>query len=73
MLDADAANEMDDQFALSLALGFPERIRLEGLVGAHFVPAGGAAGIQKSYGGQGAGGLAAYAPAAARVESRSAS
>lgn len=49
IVDADAANEIDDQYALALALGFPGRFRLEGLVAAHFGDAGGAAGIQKSF------------------------
>ncbi len=48
IIDADAANEVDDQFALALALGSPERLRLEGLVAAHFGDAGGASGIEKS-------------------------
>jgi inosine-uridine nucleoside N-ribohydrolase len=49
IIDADAANEVDDQYALALALGSPERLRLEGIVAAHFGDAGGAAGIEKSY------------------------
>jgi purine nucleosidase len=36
LIDTDAANEIDDMYALALALGFPERIKLEGLVAAHF-------------------------------------
>ncbi len=36
ILDTDAANEVDDHYAIALALGFPERIRLEGFVAAHF-------------------------------------
>jgi purine nucleosidase len=49
VIDADAANEIDDQYALSLALGSPDRFRLEGLVAAHFGETGGAAGIDRSY------------------------
>jgi purine nucleosidase len=49
IIDLDAANEVDDQYALALALGFPEKIRIEGLVAAHFGDAGGSAGIEKSY------------------------
>lgn len=49
IIDTDAANEVDDQYAIALALGFPERIHLEGLVAAHFGLAGGSGGIQKSY------------------------
>jgi inosine-uridine nucleoside N-ribohydrolase len=36
VIDTDAANEVDDQYALSLALGFPERFKIEGVVAAHF-------------------------------------
>jgi purine nucleosidase len=36
ILDTDAANEVDDHYAIALALGFPERIRLEGFVAAHY-------------------------------------
>lgn len=36
VIDTDAACEVDDHYALALALGFPERIKLEGIVAAHF-------------------------------------
>ncbi len=36
IIDTDAANEIDDQHALALALGFPERLHIEGIVAAHF-------------------------------------
>jgi purine nucleosidase len=49
IVDTDAANEIDDQYALSLALGSPDRFRLEGIIAAHFGEAGGASGIGKSY------------------------
>jgi inosine-uridine nucleoside N-ribohydrolase len=49
IIDTDAANEIDDQYAMTLAFGFPERIHLEGIVAAHFGLKGGSAGIQKSY------------------------
>jgi len=49
VIDTDAANEVDDQHALALALGFPERIRLEGLVAAHLGAKFGLDGVQKSY------------------------
>jgi hypothetical protein len=49
IIDADMANEVDDQFALALALGSPDRFRIEGLVAAHFGDAGGAGGVEKSY------------------------
>jgi inosine-uridine nucleoside N-ribohydrolase len=49
IIDADFANEVDDQYALALALGSPDRFRIEGLIAAHFGDAGGAAGIEKSW------------------------
>jgi hypothetical protein len=49
IIDADAANEVDDQYALALALGFPERFRIEGLIAAHFGDAGGSVGRERSY------------------------
>jgi purine nucleosidase len=49
VIDTDAANEVDDQHALALALGFPEIIRLEGLVAAHLGEKQGAAGVKKSF------------------------
>lgn len=49
IIDTDAGNEIDDQYAMSLALGFPERIHLEGIVAAHFGLKGGSGGIQKSF------------------------
>jgi len=49
IIDTDAANEIDDQYAISLALGFPDRVHLEGIVAAHFGLKGGSAGIQKSF------------------------
>jgi purine nucleosidase len=49
IIDTDAANEIDDQYAMSLAFGFPERVHLEGIVAAHFGLSGGSAGIEKSY------------------------
>lgn len=48
IIDADVANEVDDQYAIALALGFPEKIKIEGFVAAHFGDAGGAEGIDKS-------------------------
>lgn len=36
VLDTDFANEIDDIYALALAIAYPERIRLEGIVGAHY-------------------------------------
>jgi hypothetical protein len=49
ILDTDAANEIDDQYALALILGTPERFHLEGIIAANFGEAGGAEGISKSY------------------------
>jgi purine nucleosidase len=49
IIDTDTANEIDDQYALALALGSPERIRLEGVVAAHFGLKGGSKGIDQSY------------------------
>jgi inosine-uridine nucleoside N-ribohydrolase len=50
IVDTDTANEIDDQYALAAALGFPERLRIEGLVAAHFGdPGGGAKGIGTSH------------------------
>lgn len=41
LIDTDAATEVDDQFALALALHSPERFDIEGLVGAHLGDQGG--------------------------------
>jgi len=48
IIDSDTAAEIDDQYAISLALGSPGRLRLEGMVGAHFGDAGGWQGPEKS-------------------------
>lgn len=49
IIDTDAANEIDDQYALALALGFPERLEIEGIVAAHFGDNGGPDGIDASH------------------------
>gem|GEM_PF-487501 len=49
IIDADADNEIDDQWAIALALGFPERINIEGFVAAHYGQKGASDGIAKSY------------------------
>lgn len=49
IIDTDAANEVDDQWAMALALGFPERLQIEGFVAAHYGVRGNVKGIQKSY------------------------
>ena len=48
IIDTDAANEIDDQYALALALGRPDRFNILGFVAAHFGDAGGYKGIEKS-------------------------
>lgn len=49
IIDTDAGAEIDDQYALSLALASPARLKLEGVVAAHFGDSGGPSGIEKSY------------------------
>lgn len=49
IIDTDAANEIDDVYALALALGSPDRLHIEGIVAAHFGESGGVTGIAKSY------------------------
>jgi inosine-uridine nucleoside N-ribohydrolase len=48
IIDTDTANEVDDQWAVALALGFPERFTIEGFVAAHYGQSGGPKGIAKS-------------------------
>ncbi|MFN7139875.1 MAG: nucleoside hydrolase, partial [Limisphaerales bacterium] len=48
IIDTDADNEIDDQYAVALALGFPNKIKIEGFVVAHFGDFGGPSGIEKS-------------------------
>jgi len=36
VIDSDAKNEIDDQWAIALAILSPERLKIEGFVGAHF-------------------------------------
>ena len=36
VIDSDAKNEIDDQWALALAILSPERFEIEGFVGANF-------------------------------------
>ena len=48
ILDTDAGNEVDDQWAIALALGFPQRLKIEGFVAAHYGQRGGVKGIAKS-------------------------
>lgn len=49
IIDTDAGAEIDDQYALALALGFPDRLKIEGIVAAHYGDFGGPSGIERSY------------------------
>lgn len=49
IIDADAANEIDDLYAIALALLSPERFEIEGFVAAHYGDSGGPDGIEKSF------------------------
>jgi purine nucleosidase len=49
IVDTDCANEVDDQYALALALLSPERVEVRGLVAAHFGDRAGPDGIEQSY------------------------
>jgi hypothetical protein len=49
VIDTDAGNEIDDQYALALALGSPQRFHIEGIIAANFGESGGVQGIEKSY------------------------
>ena len=50
IIDSDARNEIDDQWAIALALLSPERFKIEGFVAANYDhPHGGPASVQNSY------------------------
>jgi inosine-uridine nucleoside N-ribohydrolase len=50
IIDSDAKNEVDDQWAIALALLYPERLIIEGFVASNYAHASvGTSGIQKSY------------------------
>lgn len=49
LIDSDTANEVDDQYAIALALLMPERFAIEGFVATHYGDAGGPDGTEKSY------------------------
>lgn len=49
IIDTDAANEIDDLYAVALALASPERFAIEGFVATHFAQRAGRASIQQSY------------------------
>jgi inosine-uridine nucleoside N-ribohydrolase len=48
IIDTDAACEIDDQYAIALAVLSPERFEIEGFVAAHFGDSGGPNGVQDS-------------------------
>ncbi len=48
VIDTDAACEIDDRYAIAMALAAQDRFRIEGFVGAHFGDSGGPGGIAKS-------------------------
>jgi len=48
VIDTDAACEIDDLYAIALALAAPDKFKIEGFVGAHWGDAGGPRGIEKS-------------------------
>ena len=49
IIDADAANEVDDQYAIVLALLSLDRLDIEGFVAAHYGDKGGPQGIDRSF------------------------
>ncbi len=49
LIDSDVANEIDDLYAITMAVGFPERFDIKGFVTTHFATAGGPDSTQKSY------------------------
>ena len=49
LIDTDAANEIDDLYAVILALATPERFEIEGFVATHYAAHSGPDGIDKSY------------------------
>lgn len=48
VIDTDAACEIDDLYAIALALASQDRFKIEGLVAAHYGDSGGPGGIEKS-------------------------
>lgn len=48
IIDTDAAKEVGDLWAVALALGFTERVKIEGFVAAYYGQRGGDKGIAKS-------------------------
>jgi inosine-uridine nucleoside N-ribohydrolase len=49
IIDTDAANEIDDLYAVGLALASPDRFSIEGFVATHFAQKAGPESIQASY------------------------
>jgi inosine-uridine nucleoside N-ribohydrolase len=49
LIDTDAANEIDDLYAVALALAAPDRFQLRGFVASHFAGKGGSETIQQSH------------------------
>ena len=49
LIDTDAANEIDDLYAVVLALAAPERFSIEGFVATHFAAHSGPTSIERSY------------------------
>ena len=49
LIDTDAANEIDDLYAIALALAAPERFRLQGFVATHFATWAGPDSTEQSY------------------------
>ena len=49
LIDTDAANEIDDLYAVSLALATPERFEIIGFVATHFAASSGPKSIDQSY------------------------
>lgn len=49
LIDTDAANEIDDLYALALAFRAPERFCIEGIVATHFAQKAGRETIEHSY------------------------
>lgn len=49
IIDTDAACEIDDLYAIALAILSPEKFEIEGFVAAHWGDSGGPSGIERSY------------------------
>jgi len=49
VIDSDAANEIDDLYAIALAIRAPERLHIEGFVATHFAQHTGRQSIEQSY------------------------